>query len=83
MVYQKIGKLIKKLRIDKGMTQQDLADKLHVTGRAISEWERGLGASDISLQKELSDILEISERELLLGEKIKDDCIFIFSNVTL
>ena len=71
MNYEKIGNLIKKKRIEKNLTQQDLADKLHVTNRAISKWERGVGAPDISFLKELSNILGISERELLTGDENK------------
>lgn len=39
---KKVGQLIKKKRLEKKMTQQELADKLHITDRAISKWERGV-----------------------------------------
>lgn len=68
MDYKKIGLLIKKKRLEKNMTQQELADKLHITDRAISKWERGLGAPDISLLQDLSNILELNISDVLSGE---------------
>ena len=44
-----IGAFICKLRKEKGMTQQQLADKLQVTDKAVSKWERGLACPDISV----------------------------------
>lgn len=74
MDYKKIGQLIKKKRREKKMTQQDLAKKLHVTDRAISKWERGVGAPDISLLQNLSEILGVSLQEVLSGdEQIKTE----------
>lgn len=70
---KKTGELIKKLRIEKKMTQKDLAEKLNITDRAISKWERGLGAPDISLLKEISEILGVSINEILVGERIKEN----------
>lgn len=66
---EKIGLFIAKLRKDKKMTQMDLADKLHITDRAVSKWERGICMPDVSLLSELSTILDISIAELLNGEK--------------
>ena len=65
----KTGKLIKELRTAKGMTQKQLADKLHITDRAVSKWERGLCSPDISLLEPLSDILEVKITDLISGEK--------------
>jgi len=70
MDYEKIGEFIFKLRKEKNLTQKQLAEKLNVTNKAISKWERGLGAPDVSLLRQLSEILEISVNELLLGERI-------------
>lgn len=64
----KSGKLILKLRKDKNMTQKELADKLNISDKTISKWERGLGYPDISLINELSEILNIDVEKLLLGD---------------
>ena len=65
---KKVGLLIKQKRLEKNMTQQELADRLHITDRAISNWERGLRAPDISLLQELSNILGLSISDILSGE---------------
>lgn len=65
----KTGNLIKELRKAKGMTQKDLADKLNITDRAVSKWERGLCAPDISLLEPLSEILEVKITDLISGEQ--------------
>ena len=66
----KTGALIKELRKEKNMTQKDLADVLHITDKAVSKWERGLCAPDISLLEPLSKVLESSIIELIGGERI-------------
>lgn len=66
----KIGKLILKYRKEKNMTQKDLADKLNISDKTVSKWERGLGCPDISLLIPLSEVLEINIYELLGGEKM-------------
>lgn len=68
MNQEKIGKLIKKVRKDKGLTQQDLADLLNLSPKTISKWECGKGCPDISILNELCNILGISVTELLNGE---------------
>ncbi len=73
MDQEKIGKFIANLRIKKNMTQQELADKLGITDRAISKWENGRGMPDISLMKPLCRELDISINELLSGERIKKE----------
>lgn len=70
MNQEKIGKFISTLRKEKNMTQQDLADKIGVTDRAISKWENGRGLPDLSLLKPLSDELGITINELISGEKL-------------
>lgn len=73
MDYQKIGDLISKLRKEKGLTQKELADKLFITDRAVSKWERGLGCPDVSLLDDLSKILDISIIEILKGRRLDKD----------
>ena len=79
MNQSKMGKLIKKIRKEKGLTQAELADKLNLSCKTISKWECGNGCPDISVLKELSEILDISISELLcgeLGDKVEtDSCI--------
>lgn len=67
---QKIGDFIKKKRKEKGLTQTELAEKLEITDRAISKWERGVNCPDISLLKDLCKILEIDINELLSGKEL-------------
>lgn len=70
MDQEKIGNFILKLRKEKNMTQQELADKIGVTDRAISKWENGRGMPDLSLMKPLCMELEITINELISGERI-------------
>ena len=66
----KIGRFIAERRKAKNLTQMQLAEKLCITDRAISKWERGKGMPDSSLMLDLCDELEISVNELLRGEII-------------
>ena len=66
----KIGKFIAECRKEKGFTQMQLAEKLGITDKAISKWERGLSMPDSSIMLTLCDMLGISVNELLNGEKI-------------
>ena len=68
MNQEKIGKLIAKLRKSKGLTQSELGDMVGVGFRAVSKWENGITVPDISIIKDLSNILGISADELLKGE---------------
>ena len=63
------------LRKNKQFTQKDLADKLGVTDKAVSKWERGAGYPDISMLKPLSEILGVSVNELLDGEDKSEELI--------
>ena len=66
----KIGKFIAESRKSVGLTQEELAEKLYITDRAVSKWERGLSLPDASKMLDLCEILNISVNELLNGEKI-------------
>lgn len=66
---EKIGRLIGALRREQGMTQRELAERLHVSDRTVSKWERGAGLPDASLMVALADALGISVNELLTGER--------------
>lgn len=70
MNQQKIGNFILELRKERNMTQQELADKIGVTDKAISKWENGRGMPDLSLMKPLCTALGITINDLLSGEKI-------------
>lgn len=70
MDLSKIGSFIAECRKNKKITQEQLADKLRITNRAVSKWERGLSLPDASIMLELCAILDISVNELLNGEKI-------------
>lgn len=73
MNQEKIGKFIAKLRKENNMTQQELADKLGITDRAISKWENGRGLPDLSLIKPLCEELSVSINELLAGERLNEE----------
>ena len=64
------GAMIKRLRESKGMTQQQLAEKLAVSDKAISRWETGRGYPDISLIEPLAGALGVSIIELFSGEDV-------------
>lgn len=66
----KIGAFISELRKEKGLTQASLAEKLNITDRAVSKWERGISLPDSSIMLPLCEILEINVNELLTGERI-------------
>ena len=64
----KIGNLIYQLRKEKNMTQLQLAEKLGVSDKAVSKWERGLGSPDLSIMPKLSEIFGVDLEKLLTGE---------------
>ena len=66
----KTGQLIRQLRTAKGLTQKALAERLHVTDKAVSKWETGGGCPDISLLGEVGCLLGVSVETLLGGEII-------------
>ena len=63
------GKKIAELRKQKGMTQQELADKVGVTNKAVSKWERGLNFPDISIMGDLAEALGTDVADLMESEE--------------
>lgn len=92
-----MGALIARLRKEKGMTQQELADRLGVTDKAVSKWERGLACPDIACLPQVAEILGVNVDELLSGLRsesphpfrelsrgdIKDMCLLLCRCVSL
>lgn len=72
-----IGKNITKLRKEKGITQEQLAERLHVTRQAVSHWENGKTHPDIDILTALAEYFEVSIEELIYGNKSKG------SNITI
>lgn len=73
MDQQKVGAFIADRRRIRGLTQRDLADRLNVTDKAVSKWERGLSYPDITMITPLSEALGVTERELLMGERLEGE----------
>ncbi len=69
----KTGALIRELRREKGITQKQLADALHVTDKAVSKWERGICAPDLALLEPLANELGCTILELISGERVQRD----------
>ncbi len=68
-----VGKLIRGLRVEKSMTQRQLAEQMGITEQAVSKWERGLGGPDISLLPDLSEILGVNIEKILAGDLQSND----------
>lgn len=83
MNQEEIGKFIAKLRNEKQMTQQELADKIGVTDRAISKWENGRGMPDLSIITNLAEELNVEISELLNAKKMtKEELIDLRETIT-
>ena len=63
-----MGMLIASLRKAQGMTQAELAERMQVTDKAVSKWERDLSCPDIHSLPKLAEVLQVSAEELLQGE---------------
>ena len=66
------GAMIRSQREKKNMTQEELAARIHVSGKAVSKWETGKGYPDISLIEPLAEALGISVLELLSGDAVQN-----------
>ena len=69
MDQKKVGSFLKELRKEKGITQEQLAEKLNVSGRSVSRWETGNNMPDISLLVEIADFYDVDVREIIEGER--------------
>lgn len=69
---QKFGEFIASLRKERGWTQLELANKLNVTDKAVSKWERGIGFPDLKMIEPLAKVLDVSIAEIMHAEKQKE-----------
>lgn len=70
---KKMGLFIAQLRKENNMTQAELAQKLQVTDKAVSKWERGLGLPDIHTIEPLADALGVSVLEIMKAERLTEE----------
>ena len=73
MDQKKVGAFLKDLRREKGITQEQLAEELGVSGRTISRWETGNNMPDISLLVEIAEFFDVSIPEIIKGERKSED----------
>jgi len=66
---KKTGQFLKKLRNEKGLTQEQLAREFNVTNRSVSRWETGSNLPDISLLVDIADFYDVDVREIIDGER--------------
>lgn len=69
MDQRKIGAFLKALRKEQGLTQEQLAEQLHVSGRTVSRWETGSNMPDIGMLVELAEQFDVSIPEIIQGER--------------
>lgn len=69
MNQKKTGELLKELRKEKGLTQEQLAEKFYVSGRTVSRWETGSNLPDLGILVELADFYDVDIREIIDGER--------------
>ena len=73
MDQQKMGTYLKELRKEKGITQEQLADKFFVSRRTVSRWETGSNMPEIEIMIELAEFYEVDLKDLLRGERKEDN----------
>lgn len=69
MNQKKIGSFLKELRKEKGITQEEFAENLNVSGRTVSRWETGVNMPDISLLVDIAGFFNVSIPEIINGER--------------
>lgn len=70
---KKFGMFLSERRKELGLTQAQLAERIHVTDKAVSRWERGVGLPDINLLEPLAEALEVSVLELIRAERVQEN----------
>lgn len=80
---EKTGLFIAELRKERGLTQRELAEKIGVTDKAVSKWERGRGFPDVAILETLSNELGVSIAELISGERATPETAAAQSNSAL
>ncbi|NLK39462.1 MAG: helix-turn-helix transcriptional regulator [Clostridiales bacterium] len=73
MTKKSIGAFLAALRKSRGLTQQEVADRLHVSNKTVSKWEREESTPDISLIPAIAELFDVSCDEILLGKRITTD----------
>lgn len=71
----KVGRLIRKLRMEKKLTQAALAAQLSLSAKTVSKWERGLGCPDVNLLNTLSTVLNVDLSRLLEGDLLPNETV--------
>jgi len=69
MDVKKIGRFLKELRKEKGLTQEQLAETLFVSGRTVSRWETGTNMPDLGILVQMAEFYEVEVKEILDGER--------------
>ena len=69
MNQQKMGEFLKNLRKEKGLTQEELAEKFYTSSRTVSRWETGKTPPDLNTLIELADFYDVDIREIIDGER--------------
>jgi len=78
-----VSNSIKKLREEKGMTQDELAEKLNVTRQAVSNWETGKTQPDIETLTKLAEIFDVSVERIIYGSERKERIVQVSRNVQI
>lgn len=78
-----VSNSIKKLREERGMTQDELAEKLNVTRQAVSNWETGKTQPDIETLTRLAEIFDVSVERIIYGSERKERIVHVDRNIQI
>lgn len=78
-----VSNSIKKLREEKGMTQDELAEKLNVTRQAVSNWETGRTQPDIETLTKLAEVFDVSVERIIYGSERKERIVHVNRNIQI